>query len=125
MAKEKILIHYYHSLKVTILAVVRGGGGGYRNFMPSFHTNRLPSPLFTHHFIFFHHHLHALIYKTYFVQVRLLDSLIVHSTELNSYGRSYYTIQTRQENPAKNVSRSLPNLSAGRLARLFLEAPGI
>jgi hypothetical protein len=86
MANEKIPIHYYHSLKVTILAVVGGGGGKYRNLMPSFHTNRLPSFLFTHHFICFHHHLHAFTRKTYSVQKRLLDSLTVHFTELLAMG---------------------------------------
>jgi hypothetical protein len=54
--------------------------------MPSFHTNRLPSFLFTHHFVCFHHHLHAFTRKTYSAQKRLLDSLTVHFTELLAMG---------------------------------------
>jgi len=85
MANEKIPTHYYHSLIVIIL-VVLGRGGIYRDLMPSFHKNQLPSFLFTHHFICFHHHLHAFTHKTYSVQKQLLDSLTVHFTELLSMG---------------------------------------
>jgi hypothetical protein len=85
MANEKISTHYYHPLKIIILAVL-GGGGVYRNLMPSFHTNRLLSFLFTHHFVCFHHHLHAFTHKTYSVQKQLLDSLTIHFTKLLAMG---------------------------------------
>jgi hypothetical protein len=126
MANDKILIHYYHdphTLKVIISVVVGGGGGWdietlYHHFTQTDYC----------HFFFissFHHHLHALIRKTYFVWVRLLDSMTMHFTELNSYGRSCYTIRTHHNNPARIVSRSLPNLLAGWLVGLFSESPGI
>jgi hypothetical protein len=123
MANEKIWIHYYHSLKVTIFSRSLGGEISKRDAIISHESTTVTS--FYPSFHFFHNHLHALIHKTYSVWVRLLDSLTVHSTDLNSYGRSCYTIQPRHDNPARIVSRSLPNLSTGRLAGLFLEAPGI
>jgi hypothetical protein len=125
MDNEKIPIHYYHSFKVTILVVVGGGGEISKFYAIISHEPTTVISFYPSFHFFFHHHLHAFIHKTYFVWVRLLDSLTVHSTNLNRYGRSCYTIQTRHDNPARIVSRSLPNLLVGRLAGLFSEAPGI
>jgi hypothetical protein len=69
--------------------VLKGGGGGgggnveilYHHFTRTNHHHSFFTIL-----SFFYHHLHAFTRKTYSAQKRLLDSLMVHFTELLAMG---------------------------------------
>jgi hypothetical protein len=109
----------------SLLAALDGRGGHIKTSIPSFHMNSPPPFLFHHPFAYFTTILHTVARKTHSVQKLLLKLFDGVFYRADSYGRLRYTQRTRHNNTIRTLSSSLSNLSAGRMAQLLSETPGV
>jgi hypothetical protein len=109
----------------SLLATLDGRGGHIKPFIPSFHTNSPPPFLFYHPFAYFTTICIPSLGKLTLRRSCYSNSLTVYFTELVAMGGSVIRNEPCHDSPVRTLSSSLSNFSAGRMAQLFSETPGV